>query len=343
MCFREIPEFEHNAMTSAMNNIFHCNISALPAQVTTHSFFAFIHTVLNNKEYSQCLKGKTSWRCSGPFARKMCRTRVFLNRESKAKINGLTLPECHELMSDIQDNKPLNIHMEKIYNRSKIYRSKPKEEIFKDLFGTVKNYTECMDEVKVKGTQCHPQLQKHCNGTSVRAIKAIRLRMRTIKQMLDGDQNMLAVLMFRDPRGTIASRFKSGFVSANSRRKKVREAEMLCKKMEEDLKTYSDMLMRSDYDDRIMILKYENVVQDPRKAAKRVYWNLLKENVPNEVHLWLNSSIAGDKDSGAMGTVRKNGTETANKWMQSLTVDEISNITVICKPILEKLGYPVDL
>ncbi len=62
------------------------------------------------------------------------------------------------------------------------------------------------------------------------------MRMKTVKKLMTRDENVAVVLMFRDPRGMVASRFRAGYVSKLSQRSKAREAQMICARMAEDYK-----------------------------------------------------------------------------------------------------------
>ena len=163
------------------------------------------------------------------------------------------------------------------------------------------------------------------------------------KKLIDRDEDTVIVLMFRDPRGIVASRFRVGYVSRNSKRNKTREAEMVCKRMTEDYKTYVDMSVEDNYDGRVVMVKYEDTVTDPMKVARAIYTGLLQKNVPAEVTSWFSSSTTGGKDNGLMGTVRKNGTDTALKWTKQLSRADINSMTAVCRTILEKLKYPIDV
>jgi hypothetical protein len=346
---REIPEFETEGILSAIANIFGCHIGKLPTQVSTHSFFYYIRTVLNNRDYQRCLGQSTSWQCVSPFSKKLCHTRMFPAPDPPNTPEHLTLPECHELMEDLKLNNPLNLHMEKIYareyNTSHGFRENPpsKTKVFGELFQSMKAFSKCMESIQEKGAQCFPKLHAPCAAASVRVIKTIRLRMRTCREMMDRDPSLHAVVMFRDPRGVIASRFQANFVSRNSRWSKIREATMLCRRMEEDYRFYEQMKADTNFNSRLMLLRYESIANEPATVAKSVYSDLLGQDVPEQVYGWLNGSVAGETDNGKMGTVRKNGTQTANKWMASLSGKEIEAITEICRSVLQNLDYPIDV
>ena len=318
-----------------------CKIDKLPVQVPTHSFFYFIKTVIKNKPYQECLQGTNSWKCAGPLANTFCPNRRFPSSDNITFPSGMSMPECYEFMKDLNNNNSLDEHFEKVFNRARTKFSK--DAMFNSYAKKVIEYKTCMSDIVKKVEKCYSILEGSCNTTTTRAIKAIRLRVKTAQEMLDKDEDMMLVLMFRDPRGIVASRFKAHFVSANSNKNKLTEAKMICQRMAEDYKVYSELIARSKYDGRVLMLRYENVVKDPVNAAKRVYWNLLGDKIPANVSTWLSSSVTARDDNGIMGTKRKNGTSTANKWQRSLTQQEITDITEYCKPILKRLKYPVDV
>lgn len=318
-----------------------CNFERLPLEVPTHSFFYFIKSVLNNKNYQNCIMGSTSLGCKGPFSKNICHARKFPAYPDTAPKSGLSLSECHDLLKEMKGDQDIQPFFEKYFSRQR--KGTKAEQAYKDFASTVEEYQSCMSKISAKTSPCLPIMQDECSSTSIRAIKAIRLRMETAREAMDDDDDIILLLMFRDPRGIIASRFKSGFVSANSARDKVREAQMLCKKMTDDYNVYSDMLVDDNYDGRIVMLRYESVAKDPVMVARRVYWNMMRMAVPDDVMKYVNGSTAGEHDDGMMGTIRKNGTFTANKWKTELTQIEIRTITDVCGMILKRLRYPLDV
>ena len=114
----------------------------------------------------------------------------------------------------------------------------------------------------------------------------------------------------------------------------------LCTRMADDIKVVKQL--SKNYPNTFLTLRYEDLVKQPAKYAKKVY-DFIGLELPKSVANWLHNNTHQSKlgKEGIFDPVRRNGTATAYAWKSYWTAAEKDAITVVCYQLLKQLGYEV--
>ena len=200
---------------------------------------------------------------------------------------------------------------------------------------------QCLERGRDSVNECLGALIDKCRASTIRATKVIRLRMETIKSLLDKDPYVKVIHYVRDPRGILESSVRhnsQGHSSNKIMNDFAYGAVKLCSKIENDLEVHEKLAVL--YPNNFMLLRYEDLVENTEESLKKIY-GLLDLQIPDSVRMYMMSAFKSDKNGGAMQTFRKNGTKTAMQWQKKLNRDQIGLIQSICLGVMEKLGYPL--
>ena len=110
---------------------------------------------------------------------------------------------------------------------------------------------------------CLPVLNNACNNASVMASKVIRMRMRTVEQVLARDPSVKVIHLFRDPRGVALSRSKE----SETEDMLVKGTE-LCDKMKEDI--LERKTIEAKFPQNFITIRYEDLATKPLQDRKSV-------------------------------------------------------------------------
>ena len=201
---------------------------------------------------------------------------------------------------------------------------------------------DCVSNLDNIFHNCSSIITDKCLATSASATKVIRLSMETVSHMLRKNPNLKVIHLLRDPRGVAHSRSKIGLMSRLGRpreiSKMVTEAEIICKKMQNDIDVRKNL--EKLHSNNFLEVIYEDVAANQYSNYERIY-KFLNLEPSSTVERWINSSNtvkANVNRENAFGTFRANSTETAYKWKDDVDETTLDNLTAVCNGVLKYLG-----
>jgi hypothetical protein len=87
-------------------------------------------------------------------------------------------------------------------------------------------------------------------------------------------------------------------------------------------------------------VRYEDLCLDPLGEARRVY-GFLSRPLPASVEDWMLTHTRGGDRQERYGTSRDSAV-MADVWRQQLTRRQVTEITAICSPVMERVGYTAE-
>ncbi len=187
--------------------------------------------------------------------------------------------------------------------------------------------------------KCHHYLKVECQSAKIIAVKIIRARMDTVRDLLPMFPDLKIIHQGRDPRGILNSRFQSanrekqaGLLQLDQRKR----ARDLCEPMMKDV--VAGRAIIKEYRQSLLNVVYEQLADNVTAVAKEIY-NFIGMIAPPHVLAWLEESTHAAQGSSPIGTSRVNSSAVARRWRQQMESQHISVITAACRTLLEELGY----
>ena len=199
-------------------------------------------------------------------------------------------------------------------------------------------YKACLIGVKRKTDACLPNLAETCNRKKIHATKVIRLRVQTVKYLLQRNPFVKIIHYIRDPRGVLDSRSKHVHLKDEEEKANyfVHNAISLCTKIHRDTQEYQQLAKQ--YPDNFMKLRYEDLVGNTNEKLQEIY-DFIEEELPAYVISFFKKSLHGNVEGPAMATIRKNGSATAMQWQTTLDAETIEIVNRICEDALRDIAY----
>ena len=151
-------------------------------------------------------------------------------------------------------------------------------------------------------SSCVPILRSTCSRSSLRVAKTVRAQMTSMDALLVADPGIRVIHVLSDPRQVVSSRLNPYVVSVIGQytldavlsRKSLeaarREAEIYCRTAVNDIRVRSSL--EAKYPGRILALRNEDVIADPRRHANLVYRFLGFDGTPKETRVWMDQNNA---------------------------------------------------
>ena len=158
---------------------------------------------------------------------------ALMSTNSTAKVLNLTrIHEPKKTLHQYRVKQRMQHHAGVLYQGS-IYKRRG---IGKGVNEAVSLYKHCRNRLLQQGSHCVKDFKAHCNTHQIRAVKTVRARMTHAKDLLERFPNLTVIHTFRDPRGVVNSRYKNVFQSLYGANNMVKEAEIYCKLLEQDIR-----------------------------------------------------------------------------------------------------------
>ena len=332
--FREIPEVELSTLLQGLRDIYDCNLRKLPVDVLTNS--NLINLVQESfRSYTHCLQtGEVSGdRVLKPHPSSSRSCKSSIRSFCPGSFGNGQLDKCRATLF------PLHEHLREVggvMSKSKVPNMcSPDNGSGCILKSTLNLYMTCMKNSHNSSRPCLTLLERSCHSAQIRALKAIRLRVSMLKDVIAAVPEIKIVVALRDPRGTALSRQATGLLS-HVAKDLVNETRLLCKRLKVELDTLFQL--EKDYPNRIMHFRYEDYVRSPLKIMQTVY-DFIEQVPPANVSNWFAEILNADKDGGAYSTSRKDSLRTAYKWRGKLSTEALNVLTSSCVDVLKTLDY----
>lgn len=203
---------------------------------------------------------------------------------------------------------------------------------------TIIRHELCVEKMRKMNIRCMEDGMRRCREAELHVLKVNRMKMNDAEMLLAKNPDLYIIHYVRDPRAIATSRIQRGLCIDRYNRDLLREAELICRRMSDDI--YHRKLLEAKYPNTTYLLRYEDLVLDPLLWVGEVYRFIgRKRHNVSQVSEYFHSAIFGNKDHLSE---RKNGTECINKWRYDLTPDDIVSITTTCQDVLQELGYELD-
>ena len=172
---------------------------------------------------------------------------------------------------------------------------------------------------------CLPVVIGACRQSRIRVIKLVRLGLDIAAPLLEKDGTLKLVHLFRDPRGTIASRLVKTrwyplFIANDDYSRVMKNAEILCKRMLKDFEAGSELIGR--FPNRVKLIRYEDLNGNDDDVTFKV-----KDELRKFLDLIANSYT------------QKSKSKSSNDWIRLLNWKVIEIVDSVCYPVYQKLGY----
>ena len=203
---------------------------------------------------------------------------------------------------------------------------------------SLQSFYSCNQHRRLKPlSRCVEPLIEKCRQSDIVAVKAIRLHMSYMDQLLSGDPDLRLIHLVRDPRGIVESQRKIDPRKSRSMTDMRLNAERTCKQMLTDCRIRRQLELK--YPRRILLLRYEDLVTATDTVINDVYRGLLQLAFPSNISGIIREQLHASSANGPFETRRTNGTLTATNWRRTIDSNLHEYITDTCYELLDELRY----
>ena len=241
-----VPDFETDYIVDSLESIFTCNYQELPAEVSLHKFASWSKNDMGR--YTACLKEQeidytTLNNCRMTHISKICPKWFGMTYQNGTK--------CHRLLE--QSDCKCNI---------KKLKSTDPQQLAMD------EYVMCRNDAHSKARRCIDRLENFCNKKEVQAVKTVRARMSHAELLLKRIPNLKVVHLYRKPASVMPSRRGIHVLSMYGANDLVKEAELYCKLLVEDI--LIERRLEQQYPGQVTSYVYENYTKDAFGTIREV-------------------------------------------------------------------------
>ncbi|XP_001632626.2 carbohydrate sulfotransferase 3 [Nematostella vectensis] len=149
-----------------------------------------------------------------------------------------------------------------------------------------------------------------------------------------------AVHIVRDPRGNVHSRIKLEWFRDHPDPRFENSVKQLCDEIMPNVQHLNSLL--SKYGERIMIIRYKEIADDPVGIAKRLY-KFAGFEISDEVLDWVKRGTTPSKKTLERELEHpyshvRNATGNAERWRKDSPIERVRVIERVCEPLMRILG-----
>ena len=348
-----------------MVNALNCNMDAVPLRSNVHSFV--LRTFGTN--YGQCIRdGFSEAKVRHNITNAGVCTRI-IQRYCPTDFHDDTLLICHELLHGNfrkyldeqieigsitpQENsaQSVNITSDHEHILTKLAfllnrRSVKPTVNTTDILAAFINERLCTQATQRAFDNCSQSYIDMCLNSKASVIKSIRLSMAHIGAILERDPDVKVLYLIRDPRAIAQSRISTKLSARTARmrnynsiakeEKLINEANLLCRKMSDDLRKFD--VLQKRYPNSLKQVVYENIARSPFQHYEDMYI-FAGLNRTRSMVKWLKGRVSSERNNSDFGTKRQNATETSLKWKTTIDRTALKIATNLCKDTLSRMGY----
>lgn len=183
--------------------------------------------------------------------------------------------------------------------------------------------------------QCFLHARRNCLKCPVKLAKVVRFRGRAVGTILERNPDLKVIYLVRDPRGTISSQ-NVVFWKMDMQRT-VNFTRYYCDTIREDLDAVEPLF--ETYPDRIKLLRYETLADDPIRTSQELY-AFLGLNFTFDVRDFVyNRTHANAWSADRFVTFKANSSAAAYGWRKNIKYEVSQATDEACLDIYNKLGY----
>jgi len=304
---RTIPQLEIDAVSEFLFHLLTGDVDKLPTQTLVQKFWSQFHNEQKQAaKYVTCLRTHqlTEVECYR-VVRVYCGSRF--GQETPER-----LEQCHRLLAN-------EINATTVGVDHKTIRS-------------FENYHSCFKSYRRLVRNCTDVLRKVITDRRLRATKVVRATMDSMGPLLRALPTLRVIHLVRDPRAVALSRIRfddsgRGIYTLHIPKSEshiVAEASLYCHHVTANIR--SGLALQREFPDRILTLRYEDVVANPEQRFRDIY-KLLDESVPKAT-LEEMQKLAQEGRASNLST----------KWQSKVTYDESITIARQCADFFSLLN-----
>ena len=263
----------------------------------------------------------------------------YLNCAKSRNVTMTTVLGCYKLLEN-ECPLPLNVNSKPCYQSLHDARQRKAVNILKksqQLENSFDRYITCMTHMYHQITPCISRMEDACKSAATRAVKAIRLNLSFVRQLLAINPTIKIVHLVRDPRGMLLSSKK-----IPNRALTVTLSTSVCQRLLANIESFQ--WVDENFPGSSLQIRYEDLAVDLQKVASAVYNHVGIHSKLKSDYLssWLNKITSSVNNVGAFRTFRSNSTAEAYDWMTQLNVSDRKLIESVpeCTTSINKLNYP---
>ena len=202
------------------------------------------------------------------------------------------------------------------------------------------------DDVKYK-LICVSKLMKQCTQSKTKVVKVLRISMKMARTVLEEIPGSKLIHLIRDPRATLHSKrllvreCKENFTGGSGCSK------AHCDSVDENTRVVNSL--QSTLRDKVVTVRYEDIIKEPIQNAKRLYDFVgmkFTDNVERYVYnITLGGQISDCKVCSEKWQAARRPNSSASShvghWKSELTLSETWNIQRDCKHVLSYYDYKI--
>ena len=200
-------------------------------------------------------------------------------------------------------------------------------------------YDSCHNHI---GSCRHPYFHTAlCSNSNMNLIKTVRLRSNTLDTLLMTDPNLQIILLVRDPRAVMNSRWSNWC----GNKPKCKVISQYCTELKEDVIHTLHLVKR--FPGKLRIVRYEDLIHNKSQVLTQAYHTLgLTDMTFEKVESFFNKfKFINPRVLSAMAksgeySYRRNSNLIPKKWLTKLSESDVERIQRQCTEPMNLLGYP---
>lgn len=161
--------------------------------------------------------------------------------------------------------------------------------------------------------------------------------MSAFRPLMEVNPRLKIVHLVRDPRAIINSRLYSRFYPIANPRTNNSLEQNLCEKMRTDIN--EALQLREDFPGRVIILYYEDLMDNLHVRLKQIYENLNLTFKSEEVNAFSDIKVNLSPPEKGNYFTKDRKRRNAMWWRKYMTHDHIQTIDYLCYDVYDILGY----
>ena len=206
-----------------------------------------------------------------------------------------------------------------------------------------KSLDNCNDIRCSTTTQSDHHQENLCSRSNINVVKSIRLKSIGLEPLLESDPKLKVLVVARDPRAVWNSRSSNDTLWCGVD-PDCHDLDHFCSDLSEELGRI--MQLSKTYQERIKIIRYEDLVHNSGVATIRKIFDFFTDAVDEKiVNIMLKSyqkKIKAMKAQRELGLVKSwiNPRQNVRKWLNNLPIEVAKNVSEKCSKTINMLGYP---
>ena len=207
------------------------------------------------------------------------------------------------------------------------------------LTGALWETPECTTKTSetFNAQRCIMSVENQCKSKPHTVTKILRTTVDMYRDVLIEHEDVMLIQLFRDPRGVVNSRQRTGWYSPVLKdfQSMANDVKCLCARMLEDYK--SGLEFQKKFPGKFMFVVYEDLLSDLPNKLDRLYKKLGMKTLDQLTNI-------SEEFKKLVGLHKANPTKTKSKdyefwWRSSLSLATVQTVDKNCRDIYTAIGY----